>query len=128
MKKKVFISFDYDHDYELKNTLIGQSKIADSPFSINDMSIKQAIDSKWKVYARQKIKACDVVIVICGRDTNTAVGVAAELTIAQEERKPYFLLRGRPEGAVYKPKNALSTDKIYYWTWDNLNALIDGKR
>lgn len=27
MKKRAFISFDYDHDEELKQALIGQSKI-----------------------------------------------------------------------------------------------------
>lgn len=47
MKKRAFISFDYDHDEELKQALIGQSKNPDSPFSINDMSIKQAIDGNW---------------------------------------------------------------------------------
>lgn len=128
MKKRAFISFDYDHDEELKQALIGQSKNSDSPFSINDMSIKQAIDGNWKYYARQKIKQCDVVIVICGRYTNTARGVTAELSITQEEKIPYFLLCGRADGKVVKPLGAYETDKIYKWTWDNLKALISGAR
>ena len=37
MKKRAFISFDYDHDEELKQALIGQAKNPDSPFSINDI-------------------------------------------------------------------------------------------
>lgn len=46
MKKiKAFISFDYDHDLKLKNALVAQLKLDDSPFEINDVSIKQAIDS-----------------------------------------------------------------------------------
>ena len=128
MKKKAFISFDYEHDEELKVALVGQARNPDSPFSINDMSIKEAITSNWKYYARQKIKNCDVVIVICGRYTNTATGVSAELTIAQEEGIPYFLLCGRKDGNVVKPRGALSTDKIYPWTWDNLKLLINGYR
>lgn len=128
MKKRVFISFDYDHDEELKIALVGQSKNPDSPFSINDMSIKQAIDSNWKYYARQRIRQCDVVIVICGRHTDTARGVSAELSIAQEEGVPYFLLCGRADGNVVKPKGAYNSDKIYRWSWDNLKALIDGAR
>ena len=128
MKTKVFISFDYDHDEELKVALIGQSKHPDSPFSINDMSIKEAIDSNWKVYARRRIRQCDVVIVICGRYTDTATGVSAELTIAQEEGVPYFLLWGRADGNVVKPRGARSSDKIYKWTWENLKALIHGAR
>ena len=128
MKTKVFISFDYDHDEELKMALVGQSKNPDSPFSINDMSIKEAIDSNWKTYARKRIRQCDVVVVICGRYTNTATGVSAELTIAQEEGVPYFLLCGRADENVVKPRGAYASDKIYKWTWPNLKALIGGAR
>lgn len=128
MKKKVFISFDYDHDVELKNALVAQAKNEDSPFSINDMSIKEAIDSNWKQYARKRIRQCDVVIVICGKYTDTATGVSAELTITQEESVPYFLLCGRSTGTVTKPKGAKTSDKIYDWTWDNLKKLINGAR
>ena len=128
MKKRAFISFDYDHDEELKQAWIGQSKNPDSPFSINDMSIKQAIDGNWKYYARQRIRQCDVVIVICGKHTDTARGVSAELTITQEEGIPYFFLCGRADGNVVKPLGANASDKIYKWTWDNLKALINGGR
>ncbi len=128
MKKKVFISFDYDYDLELKNVLVGQARNPDSPFTINDMSIKQAIDSNWKYFARQKIRQCDIGIVICGKHTNNASGVAAELSIMQEEGVPYFLLCGRADGNVLKPSNAKNTDGIYKWTWDNLKKLIAGNR
>ena len=128
MKKKVFISFDYDHDEELKVVLVGQAKNPDSPFSINDMSIKEAIDYNWKYHARQRIKQCDVVVVICGKYTDSASGVTAELTIAQEENIPYFLLCGRADGKVVKPKGAFQSDKIYSWTWNNLKLLINGAR
>lgn len=126
MKKKVYICFDYDNDFELKECLVGQSKNPDSPFSISDVSIKQEIQEKWKYYARQKIRNADIVIVLCGRYTNTAKGVAAELSITQEEKKPYFLLCGRKDENVTKPINARSSDKIYRWTWDNLKLLING--
>lgn len=128
MKKKVYICFDYDNDYELKEDLVTQAKNPDSPFEITDMSIKQEISSKWKHFARLKIKKADIVIVLCGRHTDTASGVAAELSITQEERKPYFLLCGRKDGNVKKPQNAKSTDNINKWTWDNLKKLIDGGR
>ena len=128
MKKKAYICFDYDNDYELKECLVGQSKNPDSPFNISDVSIKQEIPSNWKTFARQKIRQADVVIVLCGKYTDTAKGVAAELSITQEEGKPYFLLCGRSDGNVKKPRNAQNTDKIYKWTWVNLKALINGGR
>lgn len=127
-KTRTFISFDYDHDSDLKLLLVGQAKNSDSPFEITDMSIKETIDSNWKAKARTRIKGCDVVIVICGEKTNTANGVSAELKIAQEENIPYFLLNGRSVKKCVKPKGALSSDKLYNWTWDNLKVLIRGGR
>lgn len=66
--------------------------------------------------------------VICGEHTDTATGVSAELRIAQEEDKPYFLIRGRKDKECKKPKSSSQSDKIYNWTWDNLKALIGGGR
>jgi hypothetical protein len=127
-KTKVFVSFDYDHDETLKNFLIGQSKLEDSPFELADWSIKEAIDENWKKHARTRIKSVDVVCVICGKHTDTATGVSAELTIAQDENKSYFLLAGYSDGGNVKPKAAKSTDSLYKWTWDNLKSLIGGSR
>ncbi len=128
MKTRVFISFDYDHDIDLKNLLVGQARHPDSPFEITDMSIKEAISKNWKENARRRIKSCDVVAVICGEYTNSASGVSAELKIAQEEGIPYFLLWGRTNLACIKPVAAKSSDKVYRWTWDNLKSLIGGAR
>jgi len=126
-KIPVFISFDYDHDATLKEFLVGQAKNEDSPFFIEDWSIK--IDSAdWKDKARTRIRRADQVIVICGRNMDTATGVNAEIKIAREETTPYFLLAGYVDGDNKKPSAALSTDKIYKWTWDNLKKLIDGSR
>lgn len=127
-KKRVFISFDYDNDLDLKNLLVGQAKNDDSPFEIADFSIKEAISEDWKKKARTRIKGCDVVSVICGEYTDTATGVSAEVKIVQEEEIDYFLLYGRKDKTCKKPKAANSTDKIYRWTWDNLKALIGGTR
>lgn len=127
-KKKVFISFDYDHDSDIKGALVAQAKNDDSPFEIFDMSIKEAIDSNWKEYARKRIKSCDCVIFLCGYYTDTAKGVTAEMSITREEKVPYFLLAGRNGTNIKKPSNSLSSDKIYEWTWKNLKLLLEGKR
>jgi hypothetical protein len=127
-KKRVFISFDYDHDLDLKNLLVGQSKNSDTPFEIADFSIKEAISEDWKKTARTRIKGCNIVIVICGLHTHTATGVSAEVKIAQEKDVDYFLLWGRKDKSCKKPTAAKASDKIYKWTWDNLKALIGGAR
>ncbi len=127
-KKRAFISFDFDHDADLKNLLVGQSKHPDTDFDIVDMSIKEAIATNWRENARRRIKGCHVVIVICGVYTYNATGVSAELNIAREERVPYFLLWGRSDKNCTKPSSALGSDKIYKWSWDNLKALVNGAR
>jgi hypothetical protein len=127
-KKRVFTSFDFDHDEDLRNLLIGQTKHPDSPFDLADWSVKEPITGNWKEKVRTRIRSVDQVVVICGEHTDTATGVAAELAIVQEEKKPYFLLWGRTNKTCKKPKGAKDGDKIYNWTWDNLKALIGGAR
>lgn len=127
-KKRVFISFDYDHDETLKTFLVGQAKLPDSPFELADWSIKEHIDDNWKDKARTRIRSVDPVAVIRGEHTDSATGVSAELKIAQKENKPYFLLKGYSEKPYVKPKAAKSDDKIYKWTWNNLKSLIEGNR
>jgi hypothetical protein len=128
MPKRVFVSFDYDHDEILKTFLVGQSKHADSPFELADWSLKAPLTGDWIEKVRTRIRSVDVVAVICGEHTDTAVGVSAEVTVAQEEKKPYFLLKGYPDKTCVKPIAAKATDKIYNWTWENLKTLIGGGR
>lgn len=127
-KKRVFISFDYDNDAVLKDFLVGQSKLADSPFEFVDGSVQQHLTGDWKEKARAKIKAADIMIVICGTNTNKASGVAAEVSLAQEENTTYFLLSGYSDKTCVKPTTANSNDKLYNWTWENLKILIGGGR
>lgn len=126
-KIPVFISFDYDHDASLKEFLVGQAKNDDSPFFIEDWSIKDP-SRDWKDKAKSRIKRADQVIVICGKHTDTATGVNVEIGLAREVGTPYFLLAGYSDGNNKKPTAALGTDKMYQWTWDNLKKLIDGQR
>lgn len=127
MATRVFISYDYDHDLDLKNLLVGQSRNADSPFEISDWSIKTASPG-WREEARRRISASTTVAVICGHHTHTATGVAAEVVIAQELGKPYFLLAGRSTGTNMRPTSAKANDRMYAWTWENLKTLVLGGR
>lgn len=127
-KKRVFVSFDYDNDARLKDLLVGQAKHEDSPFELSDWSIKEHMTGDWKEKARKRIRAVDIVCVLCGEKTHTAAGVAAEVGLAQDEKKEYFLLKGYADKTCTKPTGAKATDKMYKWTWDNLKALIGGGR
>ena len=126
--KRAFISFDFDHDEDLRVLLVGQAKNPDSPFNIFDWSVKESLTGDWKEKIRQRIRRTDLTIVICGEYTHTATGVAAEVTITREEGNPYFLLSGRAGKTGRKPTSARHSDKIYTWTWENLKRLIAGER
>jgi hypothetical protein len=127
-KTRVFVSFDYDHDSFLKEALVGQAKNADSPFELADWSIKEAQARNWKDHARMRINSVDVVAVICGEHTHTATGVSAEIEIAKECAKPYFLLKGYPNKNCTRPTAVGGGEKMYEWTWPNLKALVGGAR
>lgn len=126
--KRAFISFDFDHDEDLRNLLAGQAKNPDTPFSMQDWSVKEPMTGNWREKVRQRIRSTDLVIVICGAYTHMATGVAEEVRIARSEGVPYFLLWGRASGTCTKPVSAMADDKMYRWTWDNLKSLIAGNR
>ena len=123
MKKKVFISFDYDHDLSQKNLLVGQSKNEDSPFEISDVSIKQE-ETDWIEKARRKIRNADVVIILCGLYTSSANGVNKELELAREVGTKYYYLNAYNSSFAKKPKSAYSFEVIHEWTWNNLKNLL----
>jgi hypothetical protein len=127
-RQKVFVSFDFDNDSDIKMLLVNQSKHEDTPFDIWDSSVKEHMDGDWQAKVRAKIRNVDIVCVLCGEKTHTAKGVSIELQIAKDLGKPYFLLKGYKERACTKPTSATASDTMYTWTWENLKALIHGGR
>ena len=118
-KTKVFVSFDYDHDAQSKATLIGQSKMADSPFSIDDVSLQQATP-EWQQKARAAIEGCDVFIVLLGDHTHQALGVKRELGMARDLGKKRFQLRKK--GQFPTPLNG--GGEVVAWKWKNLKSRL----
>lgn len=127
-KQRIFISFDYDNDSDIKTMLAGQAKFEDSPFDFVDASVKEHLTGDWKDKVKRRMRNCDQVVVLCGQYTHLASGVSAELEIAKENNIPYFLLEGRSSKTCYKPRSAGASDKMYDWTWENLKKLINGAR
>lgn len=116
---RVFMSFDLDHDQDLKDRLVDESRKPGSAFEISARS-----ESTGSERLRRRIADADEVIVICGRHTEGSAQVSAEIRIAQEERKPYFLLWGRREVMCTRPLGARSGDAMYSWTTSILHDQI----
>ena len=123
--KRAFISFDFDHDEDLRN-LLAAGPNPDTPFEFANWSVREPMTGDWKDKVRGRIRSTELMIVICGEWTHTASGVAAELTIAREERKPTSCCGGARNPCT-KPTSATAA-QIYEWTWANLKALVGGAR
>ena len=120
----VFVSFDYDTDRDLYGNLVEQVRRGDPSIAIADQSLRSAVhDDTWKREARRRIRRVDAVIFICGVNTHSAKGVEAEMSITQDERKPYLLLKGRRDGSS-KPRNARSTDILQPWHWRKIESFL----
>ena len=121
---RIFMSFDLDNDQDLPDLLLEQSLKQSSGFEISARSEAETMTDGWDERVRRQISAADEVIVICGEHTASSVRVSAELRVAQEEQKPYFLLWGRRERMCTKPAGSKRDDSMYSWTWEILQDQI----
>jgi hypothetical protein len=120
-KKRVFISFDYDNNLDLKNLLAGQAKNPDSPFEISDWSLKESAPQRdWENIAEANIKNVDIVVVITGTYTYRAPGVLKEIALARKYNKEVVQIK--PQGT--NPYRVVDAGVLYDWTWDNLKSLL----
>ena len=121
---RIFTSFDLDHDQDLHDLLLEQSLGGASGFEISARSEARTMTDLYDEKVRRRIREADEVIVICGEHTEASARVSAELRIAQEEQKPYFLLWGRRESMCTKPTAAKPKEAMYSWTWEILQNQI----
>ncbi len=122
MKKRVFVSFDFDNDKKLKDFIIGQSRLPDSPFDVSDWSMKEAAPQRnWEQFAEDRINKVDLVIVMVGPKTYNAPGVLKEVEMARRNNIPIVQVIGYKDGNYTAVPNA---GRLYSWNWDNLKKLL----
>lgn len=121
-KKRVFVSYDYDNDKVLKDFIIGQSKLDDSPFEIIDCSLKEAAPEKeWEEKAKKAISRADVVLIMVGSKTHKAPGVLKEVKFARDLNVFIFQVIGYKDGDYTAVPDG---GRLYKWDWDNLKKLL----
>ena len=99
-KKRVLVSFDFDNDKTLKDFIIGQAKLPDSPFEVADHSLKEAQPQRdWQAKARAAISRSEVFIVMLGPHTKSASGVLKEVKMANDLEKRRFQVIGYTYGS-----------------------------
>ena len=122
VKKRAFISFDYDNDKVLKDFIIGQAKKPDSPFEVIDWSMKEAaLQANWEQEAERRIKNVEVMIVMVGQKTYCASGVLKEVRITRKHNKKIVQIIGYRDG---KYRQVPEAGVLYSWNWDNLKKIL----
>ena len=118
---KIFVSFEFDKDKDLKNNFFEQSKL-NTLHRVQNFSLNEAYPTRdWRGKARSAISECDVVIVLVGQDTHNAQGVKTEIDIARQLKKP--VLQVIPQG---RPYNGLpNVNERISWKWTRINRKID---
>ena len=121
-KIRVFVSFDFDNDKPLKELIVGQSRLSDSPFEVIDWSMKEAAPERsWEDEAERRIKRVEVVLVMVGRETYKAHGVLKEVGLARKHDKKIVQIIGYKDG-YYKP--VPGAGRLYSWSWENLKKIL----
>jgi len=122
-KTRVFVSFDFDNDKTLKDFIIGQAKLADSPFEVADHSLKEAAPERdWEAKARAAISRSEKFIIMLGPKTAKAPGVLKEVAMARDLKKPMFQIIGYKDGT--EEWAVPGGGRTYAWSWDNLKKLL----
>ena len=123
---RAFISFDFDHNELQRNLFVGQSKNSRTPFSIEDWSSKSSLpQSQWERLIEEKIKKCNMLIVLVGRNMSSATGVKKEIEMASRNSVPVFGVYA--DGAGYStpiPIN-LPRSRVIAWEWDKIASKVN---
>lgn len=121
---KVFASFDCDRDEKLLQRLLAEGKDPDTKFTVVDRSTRGPLSEEGMNKLCERISRVDVVLVLCGQWTHRAPNVNAEVQVARELGKRYYLLKGRRFFDCARPSAARLDDKMYKWTGGVVDQLV----
>ncbi len=123
---RAFISFDYDHNDIEKTLFAGQAKNSKTPFSIQDWSAKSSMpQSKWEEIVEEKIKKCNMLIVLVGKYMASATGVKKEIKMAKDNDVPVFGVYVSGADSSSNLPDGLARNRTIAWEWDKISSAID---
>jgi hypothetical protein len=123
---RAFISFDFDHNETEKNLFVGQAKNSRTPFSIEDWSSKSSLPQKqWEQLIADKIKKCNVLIVLVGKTMASATGVSKEISFAKTADVPVFGVYVGGANINSNLPDGLQRNRTISWEWDKIADMID---
>ena len=131
MPKKVFISFRGEDEFKV-NTLRGLAQFKNVSFVMDDVSLRNAIESRDGSYIRSvirpKILNCDVCLCMIGENTHRSrKWIPWEIGLAIEEAKDIYAMRFWDADNALTP-SILANNAIrpFNWSLDKLFQKISG--
>ena len=124
-----FISFDFDHNSGEKLYFAGQAKNSRTPFTIYDWSAKYSMpQSQWERIVEEKIKKCNMVIVLVGRYMPSSIGVRKEIEMANRNNVPVFGVYVDKANYLSNIPINLPRSRVVNWEWSKIAEKIDEKK
>jgi hypothetical protein len=123
---RAFISFDFDNNSTEKLLFAGQAKNSRTPFSIEDWSSKTSLPQKeWEDLIKAKINKCNMLIVLVGKKTYAATGVAKEIEFAKSQDVPVFGVYVNGADSSTSLPTGLQRNRTIDWDWAKIASAID---
>lgn len=123
---RAFISFDFDHNETEKTLFVGQAKNSRTPFNIEDWSSKASLPQRqWEQLIADKIKKCNILIVLVGKTMASATGVAKEIAFAKAADVPVFGVYIDGANTSSNLPVGLPRNRTISWEWDKIADAIN---
>lgn len=121
---KIFVSFEFGKDNDLKNSFYKQAE-EQSRHRMRNYSLNEPYEENvWKGKARRAISKCDIVFVLVGRDTHNAPGVLVETDMARSLEKPIIQILSKGARRHNYAGVPHIEDRIT-WKWKTIDKKID---
>ena len=115
-KKKIYISYDFHNDKDLKNEIVGKSQHKDATFKIANWSSKEDVKNpQWIKDVKFRITRCDLMLVLVGENTYRNPGVIKEVDIARGAKIKIIQVQSHASYPAVE-----HAGPIHDWTWDTL--------
>jgi len=128
-KKKIFISYDYDHDKHYKNLLLAWDKNNEFDFSFYDTSVDVSVDSTDAAAIRRvisaKINNSTYFLCIVGKHTHKSDWVAWEIDKAVELKKKIVAVKTAKDNDTPSELYGIGAKWALSFTFDSIKKAID---